>query len=132
MTTNAAERPYRVLIIEDDEEVARIMSLALERDRIDCRIVPDGDAGLRTFEENQPHLVLLDLMLPGMTGQEVLEALRARSDVPVIVVSALVNGASNELLPGADAQMGKPFSPLRLLRCVREHLQARYENGRAA
>lgn len=129
MTQNlepTSDRPFRILVIEDDAEVGKLMCLGLIRDGLDCHTATDGMTGLQIFAEKLPHLVLLDWMMPNMSGREVLDALRATSDVPVIVVSALVESSTESNFQGADAQIGKPFNPARLLRRVHELLTERY------
>lgn len=131
MTQNlelTTDRPFRILVIEDDAEVARLMCLSLQRAGLKCQVAPDGPSALEAFGEKQPHLVLLDWMLPNMGGQEVLDALRAQSDVPVLVVSALADESTMGTFQGADGQIGKPFNPMRLMRRVRELLAERYES----
>jgi DNA-binding response OmpR family regulator len=131
MTTHESrlsERPYRVLIIEDDTEVARLMCLCLQKDGIECFIANDGRRGLDLHDEKQPHLVLLDWMLPTMNGQEVLDALRLKTEVPVLIVSALADESTEGNWPGADGQIGKPFSPTRLSQRVHQHLREYYED----
>lgn len=120
------DRPFRILVIEDDAEVGRLMCMGLNRDGLDCYSATDGTEGLQMFAEKKPHLVLLDWMMPNMSGREVLDALRAMSDVPVIVVSALADGSTESDFHGADAQIGKPFNPMRLLRRVHDLLAERY------
>ena len=119
------DRPFRILVIEDDAEVARLMCLALKKDGLECHSATDGILGLQLFDQRQPHLVLLDWMMPNMNGREVLDALRAHSNVPVIVVSALADASATDF-QGADAHIGKPFNPTRLLRRVRDLLSERY------
>lgn len=131
MTQNSelkTDRPFRILVVEDDPEVARLLCLSLIRDGLECEVATEGMTALRMFEEKPSHLVLLDWMLPSMGGQEVLDALRAKSDVPVIVVSALADESTTAVFRGADGQIGKPFNPMRLLRRVRELLAERYES----
>jgi DNA-binding response OmpR family regulator len=130
MTNNEsrhAERPFRVLIIEDDAEVSRLMCLCLQKDGIECFIANNGPSGLSLHDEKQPHLVLLDWMLPGMSGQEVLDALRLKTEVPVLIVSALADESTEGNWRGADGQIGKPFSPARLNQRVHQHLREYYE-----
>lgn len=120
------DRPFRVLVIEDDAEVAQLMCLGLKRDGLECHFATDGMTGLRLLAKKKPHLVLLDWMMPNMSGREVLDALRAESDLPVIVVSALADNDQTTEFQGADAQIGKPFNPVRLLRLVHDLLSERY------
>lgn len=118
---------YRLLVIEDEVEVSRLIGYTLENSGYELKVVNDGMAGLDAFDTYQPHLVLLDLTMPGMSGQEVYAALRRKSDVPVIVVSALVGDASIPVPEDAVAQISKPFNPKNLARQVQEQLSRHYE-----
>ena len=126
MSVKEMNESYRVLIIEDDEEVGRLLCLSLNSAGLECQAATDGQSALQLFKDHAPHLVLLDWMLPGMSGQEVLDALRAHSDVPVLVVSALADESSAGDFPGTSGHIGKPFNPTRLNRRVQEILQERY------
>ena len=122
--TNKSQEARRVLIIEDDVEVAKLMEMGLQFEGLNCRRETDGASGLRAFKEEPPHLVLLDIMMPGMSGREVLSEIRGMSQVPVIIVSAL---ARDEEWPTANGFIAKPFSPMRLAKLVKEKLSEYYE-----
>ena len=77
----------RVLIIEDDADAADVLKAYLKRENYDVTIAGDGLSGLETARRWEPDLILLDIMLPGMSGTEVLTALRRRGDTPVIMVT---------------------------------------------
>jgi two-component system response regulator MtrA len=128
MSVNEMNELYRVLVIEDDEEVGRLLCLSLNGAGLSCQTATDGQSALQLFKEQAPHLVLLDWMLPGMSGQEVLDALRAQSDVPILVVSALADESNAGAFPGTDGHIGKPFNPARLNRRVQEILRERYSS----
>ncbi len=81
---------------------------------------------LDVFADFDPHMVLLDLTMPGISGQEVYEAIRSQSDVPVMVVSALVGDRDVPVPEGVNAQMSKPFSPPNLVRRVQSLLEETY------
>ena len=83
--------PATILIVEDEEKIAGLLRDYLEKTGgYQTHWVGRGDEALQAFEETSPDLVLLDLMLPGMDGLEVCKAIRAQSQVPVIMVTALV------------------------------------------
>ena len=125
----AASSPYRILHIEDDAEVARVSCATLELQGYQCRCATDGVTALELMHNFQPHLVLLDLMLPGMSGMEVLNEIRSQSDVPVIIVSALANDHDAlQDLQGADDRLGKPFRPMELARRINTLLSRYYES----
>jgi DNA-binding response OmpR family regulator len=110
---NVAER---VLVVDDDATVADVVRRYLERDGYDVQLAADGETALRLAAERQPDLVVLDLMLPGIDGLEVCRRLRAGSDVPVVMLTALGEEADRVvgLQLGADDYVTKPFSPREL------------------
>ncbi|MEO6125734.1 MAG: response regulator, partial [Ilumatobacteraceae bacterium] len=77
-----------LLFVEDDDSIRLALRLALEDEGYEVREAPDGRAGLDAFAEREPDLVLLDLRLPDMSGFEVCRAIRAKSIVPIIIVTA--------------------------------------------
>src|SRR5688500_14085714 len=104
---------FRVLVIEDDTEVARLILLNLSRAGLDCRYAPDGPTCLSAFIEADPHLVLLDLMLPGFDGRAVCMQIREHSTVPIVIMTALT-GEEPQIQCfklGADDYVTKPFNP---------------------
>jgi len=107
----------KILVIEDDSNIAELIRLYVERDGFDVTIAPDGGKGISAFEQVSPDLVLLDIMLPVLDGWGVLREIRASSKTPVIMLTAKgetfdkVNG----LEMGADDYMTKPFEPKELL-----------------
>ena len=121
MQTLPSLPPARALIIEDDARTAGWLKLYLERDGLDVEIALDGATGLQRLRAQPPQLVLLDLMLPGLDGFAVCAAIRAESDVPVIVITA--RAAEDDRLRGfdlgADDYVTKPFSPREVMARVR-------------
>ena len=77
----------RILIVDDDANIAELISLYLMKECYETMIVGDGEEALKVFPEFKPNLVLLDLMLPGIDGYQVCRELRASSQVPVIMLS---------------------------------------------
>jgi DNA-binding response OmpR family regulator len=123
-----AEHPSRgtVLLVEDEESIADLVRLYLERDGFRVVWRTDGRSGLAAVEAERPRLVLLDLMLPGMDGFEVTRALRERGGrVPIIVVTAREEEADRVLglELGADDYVTKPFSPRELVARVKAVLR---------
>lgn len=105
---------HHVLVIEDETDMARILEFNLSSEGCSVTVAPTGEAGLAHAREAHPHLVLLDLRLPGMHGLEVLDALKndpATRDIPVIVVSALGDEETvvEALNLGAEDHVTKPF-----------------------
>ncbi|WP_187488070.1 response regulator [Duffyella gerundensis] len=103
----------RVLIIEDDADAADVLKAYLKRENYDVTIAGDGHSGLETARRWEPDLILLDIMLPGMSGTEVLTALRRRGDTPVIMVTAMGDAPDRigALRYGADDYVVKPYDP---------------------
>ena len=107
----------RILIVDDDYNIAELISLYLTKECFETKIVGDGEEALRVFPEFQPNLILLDLMLPGIDGYQVCRELRSTSQVPIIMLSA-----KGEILDkvlglelGADDYMIKPFDSKELV-----------------
>ncbi len=115
----------RVLIVEDDYKTADIVRLYLEKDGYDVDCSHDGRDGLDAVRSSPPDLVVLDLLLPGMSGLDVCRALRSESDVPIIVLTALSTEQDklSGLDLGADDYVTKPFSPRELVARVRAVLR---------
>jgi DNA-binding response OmpR family regulator len=114
-----------VLIVEDDDDVVRVVRAYLERDGFTVLVESDGVAGLRRAQEAAPDLVLLDWMLPGLSGLELLSRLRRASTVPVILLTARTDEMDRVigLEVGADDYVVKPFSPRELVARVRAVLR---------
>ncbi|WP_421506907.1 response regulator [Erwinia rhapontici] len=103
----------RVLIIEDDADAANVLEAYLRRENYHVAIASDGVTGLDLSQSWKPDLILLDIMLPGMNGTEVLAAVRRKGDIPVIMVSAMGNTPDKigALRYGADDYVVKPYNP---------------------
>ncbi len=115
----------KILIVDDDENIAELISLYLTRECFDTSIVHDGESALTEFDSYAPNLVLLDLMLPGMDGYQICRALRSKSDVPIIILSAK-GEVFDKVLGyelGADSYMEKPFDPKELVAVVKAVLR---------
>lgn len=124
--------PASILIVEDEEKIASLLCDYLEKSGgYQTRWVARGDEALRAFEETAPDLVLLDLMLPGMSGLDVCKAIRAKSQVPVIMVTALVEEIDRllGLELGADDYICKPFSPREVVARVKAVLRRSSAGG---
>ncbi len=123
----------RILIVDDDENIAELISLYLNKECYETRIVGDGEAALREFPVFKPNLILLDLMLPGMDGYQVCRELRTTSQVPIIMLSAKgeIFDKVLGLELGADDYMIKPFDSKELVARVKAVLR-RYQSGSSA
>jgi CheY-like chemotaxis protein len=114
-----SRRPL-ALIADDDADILMLISLTLERDGYEVVTAKNGLAALESASDRVPHLVVLDLMMPGIDGCEVTRRLReqeATRDVPIMIVTAFAeeSQAAKALAAGADAYLRKPFAPRDLL-----------------
>jgi DNA-binding response OmpR family regulator len=127
----APEAEIRVVYVEDDERLARLTTQYLTSHQIEVHLVMRGDQAVTEVLRLRPDVVLLDLMLPGTDGIEVCRQLRARSDVPIIMVTARTEEADRVigLEGGADDYVSKPFQSRELLARIRA--QARRGRGDA-
>ena len=118
----------RILIVDDDANIAELISLYLMKECYETMIVGDGEEALRVFPDFKPNLVLLDLMLPGMDGYQVCRELRTSSQVPIIMLSAKgeIFDKVLGLELGADDYMIKPFDSKELVARVKAVLR-RYQ-----
>src|SRR5260221_6772884 len=102
-----------ILVVEDERSIASLVELYLTKEGYEVTVASDGHAALEEFERAKPALVLLDVMLPGIDGFEVCKRLRARSRVPIIMLTAKDQEIDRVLglELGADDYVAKPFSP---------------------
>lgn len=111
------ERSDHILIVDDDAEIRQLLVRYLEKNGLRATAVPDGRAMARALDDGAYDLVVLDLMLPGDDGLTLCRNLRARSEIPVLMLTA--RGEETDriigLEMGADDYMAKPFSPRELL-----------------
>jgi two-component system response regulator ResD len=125
VVTEPCNRGARILIVDDDETVADVVSRYLEREGFEVQSVSDGPAALESAERWHPDLIVLDLMLPGIDGLEVCRRLRLTGAVPVIMLTAR-GGESDRVVGfevGADDYVAKPFSPRELTLRVKSVLR---------
>ena len=118
----------KILIVDDDENIAELISLYLAKECFDTMMVHDGEKALIAYDTYHPNLILLDLMLPGIDGYQVCRELRSRSNVPIIMLSAKgeVFDKVLGLELGADDYMMKPFDSKELVARVKAVLR-RYQ-----
>jgi DNA-binding response OmpR family regulator len=119
----ATEEKLTVVLVEDDERLAQLTAKYLESHNVTVTIVNNGRDAVGRVMQVRPDVVLLDLMLPGMSGLDVCRELRQRSDVPIIMVTARGEEADRVmgLEGGADDYIAKPFSSRELLARIRAH-----------
>ncbi|SDC15593.1 DNA-binding response regulator, OmpR family, contains REC and winged-helix (wHTH) domain [Paenibacillus sp. UNCCL117] len=115
----------KILIVEDDQSIANLQKDYLELSGYSVMIVNSGNEGLKALEQAEFELIILDIMLPGMDGFEVLRAIREQDDIPVLLVSARAEEIYkiNGLGLGADDYITKPFSSGELVARVNAHLK---------
>lgn len=123
----------KILIVDDDNNIAELIALYLTKECFDSKIVNDGEEALTAFEEFRPDLILLDLMLPGIDGYQVCREIRHKSNVPIIMLSAKgeIFDKVLGLELGADDYMIKPFDSKELVARVKAVLR-RFETPKAA
>ena len=123
----------RILVVEDEAALAEPLEYLLEREGYEVELAPDGPSALTAFDRFRPDLVLLDLMLPGMSGTDVCRELRSRSSIPIIMLTAkdsevdVVVG----LELGADDYVTKPYRSRELLARIKAVLRRRDDAGGA-
>ena len=115
----------KILIVDDDEHIAELISLYLLKECYETRIASDGENALSVFDEFAPDAMVLDIMLPGIDGYQVLREVRKKSDCPVIMLSAKgeVFDKVLGLELGADDYMVKPFDSKELVARVKAILR---------
>ncbi len=125
--------PRKVLIVEDDKNIADLLRLYLEKEGMDCQVAGDGLVGLDRFQQFQPDLVLLDIMLPGMDGWSVCKKIRETSKTPVIMLTAKgeLEDKVSGLEMGADDYITKPFEMKEVLARIHAVLRRFGEEAQA-
>lgn len=115
----------KILIVDDDENIAELISLYLTKECFDTKLVHDGESAIEAFKSYEPNLVLLDLMLPGIDGYQVCREIRKTSDVPIIMLSA--KGETFDkvlgLELGSDDYIIKPFDSKELVARIKAVLR---------
>ena len=124
----------KILIVDDDNNIAELVSLYLIKECFDTKICNDGESALEIFDSYEPSLVLLDLMLPGMDGYQVCRTIRTKSQTPVIMLSAKgeVFDKVLGLELGADDYIEKPFDSKELVARVKAVLRRTKQSAPAA
>jgi two-component system response regulator RegX3 len=126
---SATEERIKVLIVEDEESFIDALTVGLEREGFDVAVARDGQQGLATFDAGHFDVVLLDLMLPKMSGLDVTRSIRGSSNVPIIIVSAKGEEVDMVLMLeiGADDYVTKPYRLRELVARIRAVLRRRGE-----
>jgi DNA-binding response OmpR family regulator len=128
------ERQARVLIVEDDDDIAQVLQRSLRLEGYETRIAADGEAALGAANDFVPDLVVLDLGLPKLDGMEVAKRLRSADDVPILMLTArdALESRVEGLDAGADDYLVKPFERQELLARLRALLRRRPPRGSAS
>lgn len=115
----------KILVVEDEAKISEVVAAYLEKEGFNVKVTASGRDALELAAREKPDLVVLDLMLPDLSGQEVCGELRKSSDVPIIMLTALSSEEDkiNGLAIGADDYLTKPFSPRELVARVRSVLR---------
>ena len=131
----ASERPVRVLVVEDDQEIAQVLQRSLRMEGYDVKLTDDGAQALDDTQAFLPDLIVLDLGLPGMDGIEVARQLRRdEDDTPILMLTArdALDSRVEGLDVGADDYLIKPFERQELLARLRALLRRRPPRGSAS
>lgn len=121
---------YQILVVEDQQDISDIVAKYLLKEDYDCHVSKDGFEALDYFNHHSVHLVLLDIMMPGINGFEVLKEIRRISDVPVIMMTAKQEEVDRlrGFDTGADDYVVKPFSTRELMRRIKVLLKRVYHD----
>jgi len=114
-----------IMAIDDEEEILRLLKNILEEEGYDFVGATSGDSAFSLWRERRPDLIILDIMMPGLDGFQVLNLIRRKSDVPVIMLTGKseVTALRDSVEIGADDYIRKPFYPLELVARVRAKLR---------
>jgi DNA-binding response OmpR family regulator len=130
----STERAARVLVVEDDDEIAQVLQRSLRLEGYEVRIAPDGEQALAMHAEYVPDVVILDLGLPKVDGIDVAKKVRGADDVPILMLTArdAIEARVEGLDSGADDYLVKPFERQELLARLRALLRRRPPRGSAS
>lgn len=125
---------YRILIVDDDREITELLKLYLADDSIHVTTAGDGTEASELLRAEAFHLVLVDLMMPGLNGFELIKRIRERHKMPIIIISAKVTSSDKifGLELGADDYVTKPFDPMEVVARVKAQLRRTYAYGETA
>jgi DNA-binding response OmpR family regulator len=122
---------FRILVVEDESEISSIVMKYIEKSGYECRLAENGFEALELFSAQHFHLIILDVMMPGIDGFEVLARIREISDVPIIMLTAKQEEVDRikGFEEGADDYVIKPFSPRELISRIKVFLKRIYNYG---
>lgn len=122
---------YRILVADDEKEIRDLLRLYLEKDGYEVLEAEDGHAAISILEQEEVDMALLDIMMPGPNGYQVLKSIRKNSNVPVMVLSAK-NQDADKILGldlGADDYLAKPFNPMEAMARINSNIRRFYSLG---
>lgn len=122
---------YNILVVEDEKNILDVIRAYLEKENYNVITVTDGENALKMFDTKDVHLIILDLMIPKISGEEVCKRIRDTSDVPIIMLTAKADEDNKieGLNIGADDYVTKPFSPRELVSRVKALLRRSYKGS---
>lgn len=123
--SNKMRRTKSILVIDDDSFILQLIQNTLQPEGYDVIVAADGVYGMTLMRDTKPDLVLLDIMMPGPDGYQVLESIRKHSDVPIIMITAKldVDSIKQAVDLGADDYVKKPFTPAELVARIHAKLR---------
>jgi DNA-binding response OmpR family regulator len=126
--------PFRILLVEDEAKTAQMVRFYLEREGFTILGAIDGPSGEDTFLKKDPHMTILDIMLPGFDGLELCRRIRQKSNIPILMLTARSEDTDKAigLGIGADDYLVKPFSPMELVARVKALLRRGYQYNEVA
>lgn len=122
---------YKILVVEDDEDIAEVIRLYLENEGYEALLAKDGLSGYEMMQKEKINLAVVDIMLPKMNGYDLVKKAREISNIPIVILSAK-NLDSDKILGldlGADDYLTKPFNPLELMARIKSNLRRYYSLG---
>ncbi|NLI90133.1 MAG: response regulator transcription factor [Epulopiscium sp.] len=119
-----------ILVVEDEKNISNVIEAYLTKEGFNVFLAYDGEEALRLFNDEDIHLLILDLMIPKISGEEVCKNIRSRSDLPIIMLTAKTDEENRieGLSIGADDYVLKPFSPRELVGRVKALLRRSYRD----
>jgi two-component system, OmpR family, response regulator CssR len=122
---------YTIYLVEDEQDLSHVLKAYMEKEGWDVSVFHNGEEALKNAEGSPPHLWILDIMLPGMDGYEIIKEIKKNSDIPVIFISARDQDLDRivGLELGSDDYLAKPFMPRELVIRVKKLLTRIYETG---
>jgi two-component system, OmpR family, response regulator CssR len=122
---------YSIILVEDEKDLGQVLKAYLDKEGWNVSVYLNGEEALKDSAISPPHLWILDIMLPGMDGYELIKEIKKNSDVPVIFISARDQDLDRivGLELGGDDYLAKPFMPRELVIRVKKLLKRTYETG---